>query len=1446
MAGSPRAQHESAGGLGNACGLVGPSDTNVLNETDRCIPRAISERGARELWAAKRQVEEYYGRFWEDDPRLDITSEQYDREAFMEFMFRVERDAGLETGGIGLAFRNLTVRVPVEITGELQTVDRSALAPVIKLWNRALRFLHLRGPGVKRELHSVLDDVSGYVNDGECMLILAPPGSGVSTLIKMLSLRTDHHKNQSGSVLFNGVDAKQAGVEQVLRHAMRVVGQEDIHFASLTVLNTLQFASECLYPEFLPYAEYARKNKVVNVGRGLGIERVFGTPVGDANLRGVSGGEKKRVTIGEMLVGYTAKVHFLDSFNKGLDSAATLDIVRAVSFMAKSFKRTFVISLQQPGAEMLQYFDRLLVLDAGKVIYFGEPDRALGYFESLGFVKPDTRSIPDFIATVADPKEFDLIVSDGARDSAPRTVDDFARRYRESVFYEECEQKLNEGVLGSTHVYTRNNLETKLTGERKKIMQRPALNSRFRQLNLVLRRGVRLELRDKRTVVTGFMAFILIGLILGTLFLSMPLTFSGAYSRNGLLFLCLTFVALSSMGTIGKKYGAKKVFLKQTAAGMYQPGPFVFSSTFVDAILLFFRVLAFSVCVYFLCGFNRSATRFMRFVLVMWLANLSIDSFIRVLSTLFEQDVTTGCAGACIVVFVIFSGYLIPRSSVPPWFIWAYWISPMRYAFEAIAINEFYGLVFSCTPEELLPPDPSIPESVKICPISTGEAYATNVLGLSSGYEWYWYNIAALVGFIFLFLLVSSIGMLLIKPTEHGYRVLNSSSNPDDERIVDAVNEEFYSHQGLRDEAKAQDIGDTELSKVKPGYIVWKGISYTVPTPDGDKKLLDNVDGFCRPGRMIALMGSSGAGKTTMLDVIAQRKTKGSIDGIIEVNRRPQDQYFSRISGYVEQMDLHYEKLTVRESLEFSARLRLPQELTDAEVQHIVERTLDALLLRPEQDRMVGAAGVSGLSSEARKRLTIGVELVANPSILFLDEPTSGLDSRAALVVTRAIRNVANLGCAVICTIHQPSIELFNEFDELLLLQRGGQTVYFGELGPKCSTLVSYFERNGAEPMEPGKNPADYMLLQIGAGLSKAKSDKPQINWNEVWKASPENSVIRNLVDGVSVEGRGLLVPEQIEVNDYSSRFATSRRLQMKIVIKRAMRMAWRTPEYNLTRIMLSLFQSIILGFAFFQLDFDQEGSRLIAGVLFLSGISGSMAMSNVIAPLMSARPVFYRELASGLYSEFVYHAATGLAEVPFVICSVLLFATIYYFLVGLQASRFGYFLLANLLFSGWAVFCGQTITAFASNITVALGIPPLINTLGNVLAGFLIRKQDIPPWYIWIYWINPFQYYNGAIMVNTLSGTTFVCSEGGYVVFRNPDPGSSCSELSNESITYLEGPEAGTCMYCPITQGDQILSQYGLGEYSKWINIAALFGFVVVFRILGLIGVRFFKHLDR
>lgn len=293
----------------------------------------------------------------------------------------------------------------------------------------------------------------------------------------------------------------------------------------------------------------------------------------------------------------------------------------------------------------------------------------------------------------------------------------------------------------------------------------------------------------------------------------------------------------------------------------------------------------------------------------------------------------------------------------------------------------------------------------------------------------------------------------------------------------------------------------------------------------------------------------------------------GVVSGEMLVNGHQRDSSFQRKTGYVTQQDLHQASSTVREALRFSAILRQPAKYSKQERIDYVDTVISLLGMDAYADAIIGVPG-EGLNVEQRKRLTIGVELVARPQLLlFLDEPTSGLDSQTSWSICDLMETLTKSGQAILCTIHQPSAMLFQRFDRLLLLAKGGKTVYFGEVGHNSQVLMDYFTRNGGPSLPPKANPAEHMLHVIGA----APGAQTDVDWPGIWRKSPEyESVQRELQFLKSESSSGQTQVSAGDASEYKE-FASSYTTQLWEVTKRLFQGYWRNPQYMYSKVLLSV-----------------------------------------------------------------------------------------------------------------------------------------------------------------------------------------------------------------------------------------------------------------------------------
>ncbi|KAJ4838233.1 hypothetical protein Tsubulata_050905 [Turnera subulata] len=451
--------------------------------------------------------------------------------------------------------------------------------------------------------------------------------------------------------------------------------------------------------------------------------------------------------------------------------------------------------------------------------------------------------------------------------------------------------------------------------------------------------------------------------------------------------------------------------------------------------------------------------------------------------------------------------------------------------------------------------------------------------------------------------------------------------------------------------------------------------------------ILKDVSGSIKPSRMTLLLGPPSCGKTTLLLALAGKLDSSlKLSGRVTYNGHDMNEFVpQRTAAYISQHDLHIGEMTVRETLAFSARCQgvgtryeLLAELSRREkaanikpdpdidifMKVFVEEIMELVELNPLRQAIVGLPGLTGLSTEQRKRLTIAVELVANPSIIFMDEPTSGLDARAAAIVMRTVRNTVDTGRTVVCTIHQPSIDIFEAFDELLLLKRGGQEIYVGPLGRHSCHLIKYFEGiRGVSKIEDGYNPATWMLEVTTTAQEMALG----VDFAEIYKGSELYRRNKQLIKELSTPAPGS--KDLYFVTQYSQSFLT----QCLACLWKQHWSYWRNPPYTAVRFLLTTLIGILLGTMFWDLgnkitkvqDLLNAMGSMYAAVLFL-GVQNAASAQPVVAV---ERTVFYRERAAGMYSALPYALAQRMPiwwQWYYWICPVA------WTLYGLTTSQFG------------------------------------------------------------------------------------------------------------------------------------------------------------------------------
>ncbi|TMW67542.1 hypothetical protein Poli38472_011162 [Pythium oligandrum] len=1307
-------------------------------------------------------------------------------------------------------------QIDVRLHGVSITVNLAQEAKHRRIGGRILPKCEAQLPSSK----NILNNISAMFLPGTITLVLGQPGSGKSSLMKILSGRFQLGRDVklSGDITYNGI--KRDEVMKRLPQLVAYIDQHDRHLPTLTVNETFEFAHECNGGKHLATTEKDRFTKgtpddnqvalelVEEISRvmpqvivqQLGLETCQNTVVGNAMLRGVSGGQRKRVTTGEMLFGMK-QVLVMDEISTGLDSASTFDIVKTFRSLAKRLNKTIIISLLQPSPEVFDLFDDVLILNEGDVIYHGPRDQAVTYFRDMGLICPPRRDVADFLLDIGTREQ--LQYHESGRDSIPTDPRALADAFCQSSIYRKNFDALNtpvsKALLQNDHEFMDS--------------RKPFRQSIIHNLWALFKRELLVASRNRTFIYSRLFMVVLMGLMNGSTFYDINPAM--AQLLMGTLFGTVMFMSMGQISELPTFFAGRDVFYKQRGSNFIRSSTYVISFQLSKIPLSVVEAIVFGTFIYWLCGFVKDAAAYCMFMFLLFLSNMTFASYFFFLSTICK-DIHIGkpLSMLSIGIFVVFAGFIVSKDQLPDYFVWIYWLDPIAWAIRALAVNQYRHKTFAGC----------MFEGQDYCMLtgydSMGE-YALSLFGVPSEKYWVGAAIAYLIGLTCVCMTMSTFTLEYKRYETHssGGQTVTSTD------VYDQIERLSILHNSSKVIPVEQE-GEAPIQRkytVPPVTLAFKDLWYSVLDPAKKKKgdmidLLKGVTGYAAPGTMTALMGSSGAGKTTLMDVIAGRKTGGKIRGQILLNgHEVTKKVIQRCTGYCEQMDIHCESATVREALTFSAFLRQPAEVSDKDKLATVKEVTDILDLRSLLDK-----SIHGRSTEQLKRITIAVELCAKPSVLFLDEPTSGLDARSAKSIMEGVRKVAQSGRTIVCTIHQPSTEIFTLFDRLLLLKTGGQTVFHGNLGEDCANLIEYFESlSGTTKIPASYNPATWMLECIGAGVGNTAG--LTTDFAALYK---ESSLSKVVDDDMAKPGVITPLPGSEPIS-FKHQYAATHATQMKFVVKRFFAMYWRTKSYTLTGLVMAVVLSLLFGGIFTGSEFaTYQGVNSAIGIIFLASFFLSAVSFNSAIPIACEERVsFYREQAAQMYHPLWYFMGSTLAELPYVLSRSFVFAAIFYPFVGFRGAEegtlFGLHLFLMVLMQ---TYLGQLFAYALPSMEVAALFGVLFNSISGNYMGFNPPAAAIPKGYQWLYYIIPPRY----AYANLVAVVFTKCSSPG-----GSDMG--CKPLLNAPLVLGK-----------LTIKEYVEEMFRMRHDQILRNLLVLIGCIVFFRLLALLALRYINHQKR
>ncbi|KAJ6569618.1 P-loop containing nucleoside triphosphate hydrolase protein [Mycena capillaripes] len=1168
---------------------------------------------------------------------------------------------------------------------------------------------------------TIVRAVSGTCGAGEMLAIIGGSGSGKTTLLNAIAGRLQGLPILDGQISFraatqSGQNAAKDGAPKVSK-IIGFVRQNDYLLPHLTVRETLTFSAALRLPKTVD--NNTVRQIVDQTIEELGLKECADTVVGGVFRKGISGGERRRLSIGCVLVTMPS-VLILDEATTGLDATTSFLLLQTLSDLAKRHSRTIILSLHAPRSDAFALFDRLMVLSKGDVMYSGRASDSLGWFEEHGCeLKKETNPL-DFLVDVT---SVDNRSSDREDESRAR-VATLVQAWKDREHDKDVPSPLAGPVA---HTISRGSQGGGLDEDD----SNTARPGPIKQTMILLHRS-HLNVYRNYGQLAGFLVqSIGIGVFMGLTYFDLQGTPADIQSLKGAAFQFFPgYFYLTQVYWIYKFCSDFIIFDREREDRLYSTFPYIIADFISHLVPTTVPPTLYTVIFYLLSNMRRDHFAANLFTVV---ANCicmqwSTQGIALLASSIFRGfPQASMVANAISLFFTLSAGFSLTH--VPVWLRWIKWISTTFYSFRVVATTQFKGRTFACE---------------GVTGVALTQCDGDNVLrGLDFSDTPLIVYFAAEIGIIVGLYVLSGLILQFHKPggVKHA-----AGGGPESRGKESALT-------GDMDIIRAKidvEIRNTSFKWVRPG------LPLGLRKPE-EKTILTEISSFFPAGEVSAILGPSGAGKSTILQLLAHRKLNAGpgahfeMTGDLLFNGLPATEDVRNSVAFVEQEDdYHLSALTVRETLKYAAILRLPPKMSKKRKIARAEEVLLMLGLKDCADIYVGGELLKGISGGEKRRLSLAVQMISDPSVLVVDEPTSGLDSFIANNVMECLKEIARSGRTVIVSIHQPRSDIYHSLDNMLILAKGGHAVFSG----KREQAVRIMESQGFPLPSLWFNPADHLLDLVTVdqrpgkiGESKARVDGLISFWN----------THREKVD--RVEGH-LKSEETVPPIVHESRF-TPFYIAFPVVWERMFRNLWRQKDAFWGRLTQPPFAGILLLMFYERLKFGPSGGQDRIGVI-LQGTSAIpfVGLISGIAVFPQDRQLFMHEYhSSAAYSCTTLILAYTLMEAPFQLLAALLYTVFMNVAVGMQTSARIYFEYAITI---WALqSLGESIAIIFGAFFNAMGIAvSLVSTTLSMVVQFSgILSLSVPFWLQVIAWGTPLKAAQRLTFINECTGLQFHCS---------------------------------------------------------------------------------------
>lgn len=1214
----------------------------------------------------------------------------------------------------------------------------------------------------------ILDNVSFDLEQGEIMAIMGGSGSGKTTLLNTLSQRINIRNKK---LQFNG-SINYLCQDTITSSYML---QSDVFIPGLSVWEYLEYCADLK----LSISRAEKTDLITSLLTILDIDHVKHQRVMTfLHSSDLSGGERRRVSLAVQLLNRPALL-FLDEPTTGLDASSSLKLVQGLRRLSADLGVTIVLSIHQPRPEVSLLFDKICLLTrGGRVVYYGSLVNSFSYFNELQLLPQDIKNshIMDFIMSLS--------------------VKDTSSRAKE----QETVRKIDSLVA---HWRTRTwpavpNPQSFKSNVKVFDAAAKPQTSFLNEVAVLTRRTFVLSCRDSYSLLSMIGLSLFTAVVCGWMFYKPPPDLAGIRSYTSSLYVMLEIVGFVPLFIEIERLWETDglVFFREYTEGYVSIPGFILSrklgKVLVEDIPFSFP---FAAITYFMWGLRLSEDLdgdYTPHYFLNYLAITVLVYLVGMASALFCFSFSSDFAVCAMVQNIFYQlqnsacGYFVNASTMPVYVRWTKYICYFWYAFGALTSNQYSGWRGAC---------PSEGSGDGSCEEYTG-AYQLAVLGFPENW------VAAPIGILAVwcvgFYILAAVGLKLrnydVSMAKQKKPVLDETEDEDEAKNENSA-QKLVSKPPESKELDPQSHDNISIQLDNISLTANSGVIRTTSV-----RILDEITASFAAKKVNVIMGPSGSGKTTLLNLISNRlSNRFDLLGRVKLNfgQEIELRQLSKISSYVRQFDNSLiPHLTARETFYYQALLRLPLS-EHPRIPEIIARLIREMGLVDCADTPVGSEALKGISGGERRRVSIGVQLLSRPKILFLDEPTSGLDSSTSVSILKLLEKLTlENGTTIITTIHQPSDAMFDRFGSLLLLAKGGRVVFNGASG----SIEEYFVHLGLhKPQEV--QIADYILDTVSQGMeedgddAKARIDELVRRWRE---------------------GQQEHEPKQLPSSNHSIDLNNYRLnklpfgIRFRTIFRRQVLSSIRSRDALIARATQVLALGIIHALYFAPLRNSEAGVSnrlgLIQEVLnfYFIGLINNFALYPV------ERELFYQEYKDGIYNSLEFQLSYFINESVVELVTCLVFSAFVVFVVGMPRNAGMYFSMFFVCFV--AINCGESLGIMVNSIFDHLGLA--INVLSTlmIMAIFMGGTMSLymPVVFRAFNYVNPLKYAVGICAELSLRGQEFDCGAAG----------------------------------CSLDTGTAVLKYYGLESYLPGFfgGIVACF---VVYRVISLwvcwVKVRYF-----